>query len=72
MAFTECIVDQAALGWLKNLGYEILSEPLIGPDEFQAERNNYGQVVLERRLWRALQPLNPKVADAGRIERRVV
>lgn len=59
--FTESIVEQAALAWLESLGYTILSGPEIAPCELQAERDSYGQVVLERRLRQALQRLNPKV-----------
>jgi type I restriction enzyme R subunit len=60
-SFTESAVEQAALAWLESLGYMILSGLEIGPGELQAERDNYGQVVLERRLRQALQGLNPKV-----------
>ena len=63
--FTESIVEQAALGWLESMGYLILSGPEIAPGELMAEREDYGQVVLERRLRQALQRLNPQVpADA--------
>ena len=59
--FTESIVEQAALAWLESLGYLVLSGPEIAPGEVAAEREHYGQVVLERRLWQALQRLNPLV-----------
>ena len=59
--FTESTVEQAALAWFETLGYTILSGPEIAPGELQAERDNYGQVVLERRLRQALQRLNPQV-----------
>lgn len=60
-AFTESVIEQAALAWLESLGYTILSGPEIAPGEMQAERDSYGQVVLEGRLRQALQRLNPKV-----------
>lgn len=59
--FTESIVEQAALAWLESLNYTILSGPEIAPGEPQAERNEYRQVVLQRRLRQALQRLNPQV-----------
>lgn len=63
--FTESIIEQAALSWLERMGYLILSGPEIAPGEAMAERENYGEVVLERRLRQSLQRLNPKVpADA--------
>ncbi len=58
-AFTESIVEEAALAWLESLGYAILHGPDIAPGEPFAEREDYGQVVLERRLRQALHRLNP-------------
>ncbi|MDO8723348.1 MAG: type I restriction endonuclease subunit R [Syntrophales bacterium] len=63
--FTESVIEQATLAWLESMDYTILSGPEIAPGEVQAERENYGQVVMERRLRQALQRLNPQVpADA--------
>ncbi len=63
--FTESTVEHAALDWLKALGVSIASGPDIAPGEVGAERDDYGQVVLERRLRQALARLNPDVpADA--------
>ncbi len=59
--FTESEVEAAALAWLKDLGYLILSGPEISPGEAAAEREDYDQVVLEGRLRQALQQLNPHV-----------
>ena len=53
-AFTESVIEQAALAWLESMGYLILSGPEIAPGEISAERDNYGQVVLEYRLRQAL------------------
>jgi len=62
---SESVIEQAALAWLESLGYTILSGMEIAPGESQAEREDYGQVVLERRLRQALQRLNPQApADA--------
>src|SRR5947209_18084740 len=64
-AFTESIVEQAALAWLEAMGYDVVYGPGIAPGEPAAERDDYGQVVLDRRLRQALQRLNPQVpADA--------
>ena len=59
--FTETTVEQAALAWLEHLGYQILFGPEIAPGEPLAERESYGQVVLEQRLRQALQRLNPQI-----------
>jgi len=60
-AFTESLVEEAALAWLEGLGYAVLHGPDIAAGEPGAERNdpNYRDVVLERRLRQALVRLNP-------------
>jgi len=58
---TESDIESAALDWLSGLGYQTLFGPDIAPDMSAAERDNYGQVVLERRLRQALARLNPQV-----------
>lgn len=60
-AFTESVVEQAALEWLKSGGWSIIHGPDIAPGEPAAERDDYGQVVLARRLRDALARLNPKL-----------
>ena len=59
--FTESVIEQAALGWLERLGYQVFSGLEIAPGELAAERENYGQVILEQRVRQALQRLNPAV-----------
>jgi type I restriction enzyme R subunit len=63
----ESVVEQAALAWRESLGYAILFGPDIAPGEPQDEREDYGQIVLERRLPQSLQRLNPQV-PAGSLE----
>lgn len=60
-SFTESIVEEAALAWLKAQGWAIIHGPDIAPDMLGAERTDYGQVVLEGRLRDALAQLNPKL-----------
>ena len=56
---TEADVEAAALEWLAGLGWRMAYGPDIAPDAPGAERDDYGQVVLERRLRDALARLNP-------------
>lgn len=61
IAFTESVVEDAALGWLDALGYQVLHGPVIAVGEPAAERSdpNYRDVILEKRLRQALTQLNP-------------
>ena len=62
---TEADVEAAALDWLSALGWQVAHGPDIAPDTPNAERADYGQVMLERRLRDALAELNPGLpADA--------
>lgn len=56
---TESVVEEAALAWLEATGWQVVHGPEIAPDQPQAERADYGQVVLEQRLRDALVRLNP-------------
>ena len=55
---TEAIVEDAALGYLENLGWTTAR----GPDLIRA---GYEQVVLEQRLGDALARLNPSLPDSA-------
>lgn len=57
--FVESVVEDAALDWLRGLGWQIAYGPDIAPGELAAERADYRQVVLDRRLRDALVRLNP-------------
>ena len=64
-SFTESVVEDAALGWLEAAGWQIAHGPDIAPETLAAERRDYGEVVLSRRLRDALARLNPALpADA--------
>ena len=60
-AFTESVVEEAALSWLESLGYVIKDGLAIAPGEFGAERMDYSQVILEDRLRQAFVRLNPEL-----------
>ena len=59
---TEADVEQAALDWLSALGWQVAHGPDIAPETPNAERADYGQVVLERRLRDALAGTQPGAA----------
>ena len=56
---TEADVEEAALAWLVGVGWQVKRGRDIAPEAPDAERGDYGQVVLERRLRDALAELNP-------------
>ncbi len=57
----ESVVEEAALDWFRELGYQTLHGPAIAPDEPGAERTSYTDVMLMDRLRSALARLNPGV-----------
>ena len=63
---TEADVEQAALDWLRELGWQVAHGPDIAPDAPDAERDFYRQTVLERRLRDALATLNPALPSDAR------
>jgi len=59
--FTESVVEEAALAWLKILSWTVKQGPDIEPGELATERADYGAVLLERRLRDALVRLNSEL-----------
>jgi type I restriction enzyme R subunit len=57
--FAESTVESAALAWLESVGWQVRHGADIAPGEPGAERSDYREVVLERRLRDALARLNP-------------
>jgi type I restriction enzyme R subunit len=65
MSLTESVVEDAAIEWFRELGYEIGHGPHIAPGERAAERNSFGDVVLSGRLQDAIRRLNPSVPEGA-------
>ena len=59
VSITESTVESAALSWLYNLGWRTAHGPDIAPGTPDAERTDYGEVILAQRLRDALARLNP-------------
>jgi type I restriction enzyme R subunit len=60
-AFAESTVEEASLDLFSGLGYAVLHGPDIAPGELFAERTNYSDVVLVKRLQTALKRINPQI-----------
>jgi type I restriction enzyme R subunit len=65
-AFTESVVEDAALDWLQAIGWQIAHGPDIAPDMPLAERASYGEAMLAQRLRDALARLNPSLPAEAR------
>jgi len=59
--FTESVVEIACLDYFGQLGYSYLAAPEIASDGLFAERDEYGETILKRRLRDALTKINPKI-----------
>lgn len=67
MKYTETDLELATLEWLEELGYSVIGGPEIAPppDGESPERKSYSDVVLEDKLWNAIEKFNPDIpADA--------
>ena len=66
VSVTENTVEQAAIEWFEELGYVYLPGPSIAPGEPGAERDSFGEVVLQSWLTAAIDRLNPAIPAAAR------
>jgi len=58
-------VEQLAIEWFQELGYDYLHGYDITPDSSTPERNNYQEVLLSGRLHPALTKLNPTLPTSA-------
>ncbi|MBI2070283.1 MAG: type I restriction endonuclease subunit R [Elusimicrobia bacterium] len=66
--FSESTAEEAALEWLRGLGYEVRFGPEIAPEEPRAERTEFEQIVLEGRLREAIGKINSEIPEEAREE----
>lgn len=59
--FYESQLEEAALEWFEELGYELVFGPDIAPEGEYPEREDYSDVILAERLKDALTRINPKM-----------
>lgn len=64
MKLTENHIEEAALEWLEELGFEVVHGSVIAPEGSAPERESYGDVILRERLLKALAELNPQIAHS--------
>jgi len=66
MSLNESHVEDAALTWFGELGYAVGHGPHIAPGEPAAERDSFGEVVLNGRLRQAIRRMNPPIPEEAR------
>ena len=67
MAFlSEAELEELLLQNFERLGYERSTDAEIGPDGTSSERESYGDVILQRRLFAAIEKLNPDIPSEAR------
>jgi len=66
--FNEDTIEQAALEWLRHLGYGYVHGETIAPGEPAAERTSYNEVILIGRLREALTRINVHIPASARAE----
>ena len=64
----ESSVEDAALSWFGEIGYDVRHGPDLAPDEPAAERDSFGDIVLVGRLTDAIDRLNPDMPHEAREE----
>ena len=58
MTVTESIIEQTAIDWLKDLGYDSAFGPEIAFDGERPERSDYQETLLSGRLQAAIARIN--------------
>lgn len=64
--FNEGVVEEAALGYFRALGYETKFGPDLAPDGRTPERKNWNDVILVERLTTAIGRFNPHLSPEAR------
>jgi type I restriction enzyme R subunit len=68
VTIAESTVEEVMLGWLDQLGYEVVHGPDIEPEKLAAERDTFTEVVLQRRLEAAVARINPGMPAVARAD----
>jgi type I restriction enzyme R subunit len=63
MLINEDTLEQEALGWFQDIGYDYICGYDIQPDGISPERENFHQVLLNNRVREKLTTLNPHLPD---------
>ena len=64
-AFYESQLEEAALEWFEELGFEVVFGPDIAPEGEYPEREDYSDIILAERLKDALGRINSKMPSSA-------
>ncbi|MEK7534421.1 MAG: type I restriction endonuclease subunit R [Patescibacteria group bacterium] len=59
----DTLAEQPVIDWLKELRYEYVFGPDLAPGAAFAERDDFREVILTKRLEQALRRINPELPD---------
>ena len=63
---SESVVEEAAISWLESLGYTRIPDNIASPDGDNPERPAHSDSILEDRLCKAVDRLNPNIPAEAR------
>ena len=69
---TEDQLEQLAIQWFRDTGWNYVHGAVIAPEGVAAEREDFRAVVLKGRLAEAVRRLNPKLPDSAVVQVPVV
>ena len=61
--FVESDLEQAALEWFEELGYENVFGPDLAPDGVFSERKGFDEVILYDRVLESMERVNPNLSN---------
>ena len=65
MTYYESHLEEAAIEWFQELGYDYIFGPNLAPDATFPERVNFSDVILNERLFDSLSLINPNIPEEG-------
>lgn len=63
--FYESHLEEAAVEWFQELGYDYVFGPDIAPDAILPERSSFNDVILNIRVFDSLSQINPTIPEEG-------
>ena len=65
MRYTEDQLEQLAIQWIQDTGWNYVHRPVMAPEGVAAEREDFRAVISIGRLAEAMRRLNPKLQESA-------